>query len=52
VTKAVKAVVAAGVLVVSVEVDTDGKIRVIAGIRETAVTSANAENANEWDRIQ
>jgi len=52
VTKAVKAVVAAGMHVVSVEVDTDGKIRVIAGKAETAVTSANAEEANEWDRIQ
>lgn len=51
-TKAVKAVVAAGVQVVSVEVDTDGKIRVIAGKPETAVTTANAEEANEWDRIQ
>jgi hypothetical protein len=52
VTRAVKAVAAAGVEVREVVVDIDGKIRVIAGKPETVQTPNSLEEANEWDRIQ
>ena len=47
VTKAVKAVVAAGVEVARVEVDKDGRIVVVAG---KAVPDAG-RGGNEWDRV-
>lgn len=49
VTKAVKAVVAAGVPVAKVEVDKDGKIVVVTG--EPSNTAVPDREANEWDRI-
>jgi hypothetical protein len=48
VTKAVKAVVAAGVEVARVEVDKDGRIVVIAG---KPIAASDGEGTNEWDRI-
>jgi hypothetical protein len=51
-TKAVKAVVAAGVSVARVEVDKDGRIIVVAGMPSAAVApSEEGRGANEWDRI-
>jgi hypothetical protein len=50
VTRAVKAVVAAGIEVARVEVDRAGKIVVVTGKPSENPTSANGE-ANEWDRI-
>jgi hypothetical protein len=49
VTKAVKAVAAAGVHIVRVEIDKAGKIVIIAG----GATYQSGENteANEWDRV-
>ncbi len=52
VTRAVKGVVAAGVDVMRVEVDTDGRIKVIAGKPEIGPSGSKVEEANEWDRIQ
>ena len=49
VTKAVKAVAAAGVHIVRVEIDKAGKIVIIAG-GATYQTGENTE-ANEWDRV-
>jgi hypothetical protein len=49
VTKAVKAVVAAGVGVARVEVDKDGRIVVIAG---QAPPPEEGREGNEWDRIR
>jgi hypothetical protein len=46
VTKAVKAVVAAGVHVARVEVDREGRIVVVAGKPADSVVAAEA---NEWD---
>jgi hypothetical protein len=48
VTKAVRAVVAAGVEVARVEVDKDGRIVVIAGKPESNTREHTGEN--EWDR--
>jgi hypothetical protein len=48
VTKAVKAVVAAGVHVVRVEVDRVGRIVIIVG---EPVAADRTKEANEWDRI-
>jgi hypothetical protein len=48
VTKAVKAVVAAGVHVARVEVDRAGRIVVIAG---EPAPAEQAQEGNEWDRI-
>jgi hypothetical protein len=48
VTKAVKAVVAAGVHVVRVEVDRVGRIVIIVG---KPVSADQTKEANEWDRI-
>jgi hypothetical protein len=47
VTKAVKAVVAAGVEVARVEVDADGRIVVVAG----KPTPDEGREGNQWDRI-
>jgi hypothetical protein len=47
VTKAVKAVVAAGVEVARVEVDKDGRIVVVAG----KPVPEKGRGGNEWDRI-
>jgi hypothetical protein len=47
-TRAVKAVRAAGVPVAKVEVDRDGKIIVVAG--QPGQTAAKAER-NEWDEL-
>jgi len=50
VTRAVKAVVAAGVAVARVEIGTDGRIVVIAGSPTTQPESATGEQeTNEWD---
>ena len=51
VTRAVKAVVAAGVDVREVVVDSSGQIRVIAG-KPDAANLPQVGEANEWDRIQ
>jgi hypothetical protein len=48
VTKAVKAVVAAGVEVARVEVDREGRIVVVAGKPATAQAVADQ---NEWDQV-
>jgi hypothetical protein len=48
VTKAVKAVLAAGVRVARVEVDRAGRIVVIAG---EPATAEQAKEVGEWDRI-
>jgi hypothetical protein len=47
ITKAVKAVVAAGVQVARVEVDREGRIIVVVG----KPVEPQAEEASEWDRI-
>ena len=47
VTRAVKGAVAAGVEVREVMVDTDGRIRVIAGKANVAL----AHHLNEWDAV-
>jgi hypothetical protein len=47
VTKAVKAVVAAGVEVARVEVDKDGRIVIVAG----KAMPEDGKGGNEWDRI-
>jgi len=47
VTRAVKAVVAAGVQVARVEVDKDGRISVVAG----KPVSDEGRGENEWDQI-
>jgi hypothetical protein len=49
VTKAVRAVVAAGAPVAKVEVDKEGKIVVVVG--EPSKIGVNDKEANEWDRI-
>ena len=48
VTRAVKAVTAAGVGIVRVEIDKAGTIRIIAAGSDTA---GEGGEANEWDRI-
>jgi hypothetical protein len=48
VTRAVKAVVAAGVEVARVEIDRDGRIVVVAG---QATARGNGGEVNEWDRV-
>lgn len=48
VTKAVKAVVAAGVAVARVEVDKNGRIVVVAG---QALPPGEGREGSEWDRI-
>jgi hypothetical protein len=47
VTKAVKAVVSAGVEVARVEVDRDGRIIVVVG--KVAQDAGSASDKNEWD---
>jgi hypothetical protein len=49
VTKAVKAVVAAGVHVARVEVDKEGRIVVVAGC---AAAPEEGREGNEWDSIR
>ena len=49
VTKAVKAVAAAGVPVAKVEVDRDGKIVVVVG--EPSQNPLSSPGGNEWDRV-
>jgi hypothetical protein len=49
VTRAVKAVVAAGVEVARVEVEKDGRIVVIAGKPES--NRGESRGGNEWDRL-
>ena len=48
VTKAVKAVAAAGVHIARVEIDRDGRIVIIASNREL---EPDRREANEWDRV-
>jgi hypothetical protein len=50
VTKAVKAVAAAGVDIARVEIDSTGKIAIIAG-SASSKESEQGRGANEWDRI-
>jgi hypothetical protein len=49
VTRAVKAVVAAGVHIARVEIDRAGKIVIIAA--EVTEQSGKTREANEWDRV-
>jgi hypothetical protein len=49
VTRAVKAVIAAGVHIARVEIDSAGKIVVIAA--EATEQSGETTEANEWDRV-
>jgi hypothetical protein len=49
VTRAVKAVTAAGVAVAKVEVDRDGKIVVVVG--EPSQNPLTSNGGNEWDRV-
>ena len=49
VTRAVKAVAAAGVTVAKVEVDKDGKIVVVVG--EPSQNRLSTTGGNEWDRV-
>jgi len=54
VTKAVKAVVAAGVDIVRVEIDKTGKIAITTASAKGAtngVASSAVEEENEWDRV-
>jgi hypothetical protein len=48
VTRAVKAVVAAGVEVARVEVDKEGRIVVVAG---KPMPNEGSQGGNEWDRL-
>jgi hypothetical protein len=50
VTRAVKAVVAAGLCVIRVEVDKSGKITVIPGTG--APTVVQSDERNEWDVVK
>jgi hypothetical protein len=50
VTRAVKAVTAAGVGIARVEIDYDGKISIIAA-NATETHPAQGREANEWDSI-
>jgi hypothetical protein len=49
VTRAVKAVAAAGATVAKVEVDKDGKIVVVVG--EPSQNPPSSTGGNEWDRV-
>jgi hypothetical protein len=49
VTRAVKALLAAGVEVARVEIGTDGRIVVIAGSPQTQPAAEPAPGKNEWD---
>jgi hypothetical protein len=49
VTRAVKAVTAAGVHIARIEIDKTGKIVIIAGGRNDQ--PAESTEANEWDRV-
>jgi hypothetical protein len=51
VTRAVKGAIAAGVEVREVLVDTDGRIRVIAGRGPVIAINGRAEETNEWDAV-
>jgi hypothetical protein len=51
VTKAVKAVVAAGVDIARIEIDKAGKIVIVAGKPEAQDSDASREGSNEWDSV-
>jgi hypothetical protein len=51
VTKAVKAVVAAGVDIARIEIDKAGKIVIVAGTPEAQDSDASREGSNEWDSV-
>jgi hypothetical protein len=52
VTKAVKAVVAAGVDIARIEIDAAGKIVIVTGKPEAQDSSApGREGSNEWDSV-
>ena len=51
VTKAVKAVVAAGVDIARVEIDAAGKIVIVTGKPEAQDSDASREGSNEWDSV-
>jgi hypothetical protein len=51
VTRAVKAVVAAGVDIARIEIDKAGKIVIVAGKLEAQDPDASREGSNEWDSV-
>jgi hypothetical protein len=51
VTKAVRAVVAAGLTVERVRINPQGEIEVVAAKTEAQDSSAPDREANEWDRV-
>jgi hypothetical protein len=53
VTRAVKAVAAAGVGIARVEIDKQGKIIIVAGqpVSKVTTTQISAREENEWDRV-
>ena len=53
VTRAVKAVAAAGVGIARVEIDKQGKIIIVAGqpVSKVVTTQISAREENEWDRV-
>jgi hypothetical protein len=51
VTKAVKAVVAAGVDIARIEIDAAGKIVIVTGKPEAQDSDASREGSNEWDSV-